>query len=132
MSARVHAHATMSDFYPNPGVNKGVVRFFFDDDEFMSNVSVTVYNTFGTQIGARTTHKRGHFNLRGLENVGHLIARYDATIFRFTLLPKTARVFRMPNWGNCCTALSCGGGGLEYIHLLSPAGYSYCRWLSSS
>ena len=74
----VYAHAPMSDFYPNPGVNEGVVRFFFDDDEFMSDVSVTVYDTFGVQIGTGVTDARGHFDFSGFENVGHLIARYDA------------------------------------------------------
>jgi len=77
-SAAAYAHAPMSDFYPNPGANEGVVRFFFDDDEFMSHVSVTVYDTFGAQIGAGTTDARGHFDFTGFENVGHLIARYDA------------------------------------------------------
>ena len=78
ISATVHAHAPMSEFYPNSGVNEGVVRFFFDDDEFMSHVSVTVYDTFGMQIGAGTTDARGHFDFSGFENTGHLIARYDA------------------------------------------------------
>ena len=78
VSAAVYAHAPMSDFYPNPGVNEGVVRFFFDDDEFMSDVSVTVYDTFGVHIGTGTTDARGQFDFTGFENVGHLIARYDA------------------------------------------------------
>ena len=78
MGAKVHAHATMSDFYPNPGVNEGVVRFFFDDDEFMSHVYVTVYDTFGVQIGTGATDARGRFDFTRFENAGHLIARYDA------------------------------------------------------
>jgi len=78
MSKTAHAHATMSEFYPNPNVNEGVVRFFFDDDEFMSHVSVTVYDTFGAQIGSGTTDARGQFDFTGFENAGHLIARYDA------------------------------------------------------
>jgi len=78
MSKTAHAHATMSEFYPTPGVNEGVVRFFFDDDEFMSHVSVTVYDTFGGLIGSGTTDARGQFDFSGFENAGHLIARYDA------------------------------------------------------
>ena len=72
------AHATMSEFYPNPGSSEGVIRFFFDDDEFMSNVEVTVYDTFGTQIAAGVTDAHGHFDFSGLGDVGHVIARYDA------------------------------------------------------
>jgi len=78
MTTNVFAHATMSEFYPNPNVNAGVVRFFFDDDEFMSNVAVTVYDTFGAQIATGTTDERGHFDFSALANVGHVIARYDA------------------------------------------------------
>ena len=78
MTVAVYAHATMSEFYPNPGVNEGVVRFFFDDDEFMSNVTVTVYDIFGAQIATGATDAVGHFDFTGFENAGHLIARYDA------------------------------------------------------
>ena len=78
MSTAVAAHATLSAFYPNTNVNEGVVRFFFDDDEFMSHVEVRVYDTFGVLITTATTDARGHFDFSGFANAGHLIARYDA------------------------------------------------------
>ena len=99
MSAVVYAHAPMSEFYPNPGVNEGVVRFFFDDDEFMSYVSVTVYDTFGAQIGAGTTDARGQFDFTGFENAGHLIARYDADHIQIHVLAASGAYIVGKNFG---------------------------------
>ena len=78
MSTIALAHGTLSEFHPNPGANEGVIRFFFDDDEFMSHVEVTVYDTSGVQIAVSETDARGLFDFSGFENVGHVIARYDA------------------------------------------------------
>ena len=108
MGATVYAHATMSEFYPNPGVNEGVVRFFFDDDEFMSDVSVTVYDTFGAQIGTGTTDARGHFDFSGFENAGHLIARYDADHIQIHALVEGGAYIVGKNFG---------GTYIPYAHL---------------
>ncbi|MCL2224171.1 MAG: hypothetical protein FWB96_04280 [Defluviitaleaceae bacterium] len=78
MTSAVFAHDTMSEFYPNPNVNEGVVQFFFDNDELMSNIEVTVYNTAGLRIAEGTTCDKGLFDFTALEAVGHIIARYDA------------------------------------------------------
>ena len=76
-SVTAFAHDTMSEFYPNPGVNEGVILFSFDNNELMSNVRVTVYDTFGEQIATDTTDAAGLFDFSGFDNVGHVIARYD-------------------------------------------------------
>ena len=108
MSATVYAHATMSEFYPNPAVNQGVVRFFFDDDEFMSHVSVTVYDTFGVQTGTGTTDARGHFDFTRFENAGHLIARYDADHIQIHVLVEG---------GTYIVGKNFGGTYIPYAHL---------------
>jgi len=104
----VYAHAPMSEFYPNPNVNQGVVRFFFDDDEFMSHVSVTVYDTFGVQIGSGTTDARGQFDFTGFENAGHLIARYDADHIQIHVLAEGGVYIVGKNFG---------GTYIPYAHL---------------
>ena len=120
MSAAVYAHATMSEFYPNPGVNQGVVRFFFDDDEFMSGVSVTVYDTSGAQIGTGTTDARGHFDFTGFENAGHLIARYDADHIQIHVLVEGGAYIVGKNFG---------GTYIPYAHLgYLLRGFVVSRW----
>jgi len=103
-----YAHATMSEFYPNPNVNEGVVRFFFDDDEFMSHVAITVYDTFGTQIATATTDARGHFDFSGLANVSHVIARYDA---------EHIQIHSVAVGGAYIVGKSFGGTYVAYAHL---------------
>lgn len=106
MTATAFAHATMSEFYPNPNVNEGVVRFFFDDDEFMSNVAVTVYNTFGEQIATGTTDGRGHFDFSGFANVGHVIARYDAEHIQIHTVAEGGAYIVGKNFGGTYVAYS--------------------------
>lgn len=78
MATTALAHETMSEFWPNPGVNEGVVEFFFDTTDPMDNVEVTVFDINGEQIATGVTDERGMFDFTAFSNVGHLIARYDA------------------------------------------------------
>ena len=77
MSMGVLAHDTMSEFYPNPDKNEGVIQFFYSNDDLMSNLAVTVYDIYGAEIGVGTTDANGLFDFSGFENAGHIIARAD-------------------------------------------------------
>jgi len=78
LTTTVFAHETMSEFWPNPGVNEGVVEFFFDTSDPMYDVEVTVFDLNGEQIAVSRTDERGMLDFTAFSNVGHLIARYDA------------------------------------------------------
>jgi hypothetical protein len=77
MTTTVLAHDLLSEFSPNPGVNEGVVEFFFDNYEMASFIGVTVFDTAGAQIAGGITDAMGRFDFSTYENVGHLIGRYD-------------------------------------------------------
>jgi hypothetical protein len=77
LTTTVLAHELWSEFSPNPGVNEGVVEFFFDNYELASFIGVTVFDTGGVQIAAGVTDAMGRFDFSAYENVGHLIGRYD-------------------------------------------------------
>jgi len=77
LTTTVLAHELLSDFSPNPGINEGVVEFFFDNFELASFLEVTVFDTSGAQIATGFTDVMGRFDFTAFENVGHLIGRYD-------------------------------------------------------
>jgi|GEM_PF-1215720 len=77
LHTKVSAHTLMSEFSPNPGVNEGVVEFFFDNYELASFLEVTVFDTGGVQVAAGFTDGMGRFDFSAFENAGHLIGRYD-------------------------------------------------------
>jgi len=77
MTTTVSAHELFSEFTPNPGVNEGVVEFFFDNYELASFIGVSVFNTAGEEIASGVTDAMGRFDFSQFENVGHLIGRYD-------------------------------------------------------
>jgi len=77
LGTSVFAHELNSEFSPNPGVNEGVVEFFFDNYELASFIEVRVFNTQGVEIYVGRTDGMGRFDFSSFEHVGHLRGRYD-------------------------------------------------------